>query len=137
MEATPTTPFVVTKPELRLEFFIIAFNAPAKLGVVDQIAERNVFRKRRKPVFGRLLLSLGPLDQQPFLLVSLERRMSIGQANAQARKARRKDVGGALPPFNRLPGRHRQFKSNLLHIDDVWSATPPFPPFVTRPRSGA
>src|SRR5207244_6104962 len=66
MEAAPATTFEMSEPDLLLEFLIVALDAPAQLGEVDQTMEGNVLRKRREPVFGRLLLALGPLDQQPF-----------------------------------------------------------------------
>ena len=36
MEATPAAPFVVTEPDLLLEFLIVALDAPAQLGEIDQ-----------------------------------------------------------------------------------------------------
>jgi hypothetical protein len=60
-------PGACAKPDFLLELLIIALDAPAQLGEVDQISEGNVLRKRRKPVFGRLALAFRPLDQQPFL----------------------------------------------------------------------
>ena len=67
MEAAPSAPFIMAEPDLLLEFLIIAFDAPAQLGAVDQIMEGDVVGKGREPVFGRFLLTFGPLDQQLFL----------------------------------------------------------------------
>src|SRR5437588_4935157 len=71
MEAAPATPFEMSEPDCLLEFLIVALDAPAQLGAVDQTMEGNVLRKRREPVLGRLLLALGPLDQQPFFRAAL------------------------------------------------------------------
>jgi len=38
MESAPSAPFKVPKPDLLLELLIIALDAPAQLGGVDQIA---------------------------------------------------------------------------------------------------
>src|ERR1035441_10110506 len=63
VEAAPSSPFEMSQPDLLLEFLIVALDAPAQLGDVDQLAEGDVFRKGREPVFGRLVLALRPLDQ--------------------------------------------------------------------------
>ena len=65
MEATPSAAFEMPEPDLLLEFLIVALDAPAQLGDVDQPMEGDIFWKGRQPVFGGLILALGPLDQQP------------------------------------------------------------------------
>ena len=37
MEATPAAPFVVTEPDLLLEVLIVALDAPAQLGQIDEL----------------------------------------------------------------------------------------------------
>ena len=54
MEATPSAAFEVSETDLLLEFLIVAFDAPAQLGEVDEFAEVDVGRQRRQPIFGRL-----------------------------------------------------------------------------------
>ena len=71
MEAAPPTPFKMAESKLLLKLLIVALDAPAQFGDVDQPAERDVFRKGREPVFGRLVLALGPLDQQPLFRSAL------------------------------------------------------------------
>src|SRR5882757_6683933 len=66
MEATPSASFIMPEPDLLLELLIVALDAPAQLGGVNQIAECDVARQGRKPIPGRFLLPLGPLNQQPF-----------------------------------------------------------------------
>src|SRR5665647_1036763 len=65
VEAAPSSPLEMPKPDLLLELLIVTVDPPAKLGEVDQTAECDVFGKCREPVFGRLVLALRPLDQQP------------------------------------------------------------------------
>src|SRR5215216_925447 len=67
VEAAPPASFKVTQPHFLLELLIIALDAPAQLGGVDQIGGRDVLRQGREPIFGWLVLALGPLDEQPLL----------------------------------------------------------------------
>src|SRR5260370_33894543 len=67
VEASPTSPFEVSKPGLLFQLLIIAPPAPAPLGQIDQAVEGDVRGQRREPIFGRVFLDFGPLDQQPFL----------------------------------------------------------------------
>ena len=67
MKAAPSAPFEMPEADLLLELLIVALDAPAQLGEIDQAIEGDVVRQRREPVFGRLGLALRPLDQQPFL----------------------------------------------------------------------
>ena len=62
MEAAPSAPFEMPEPDLLLEFLIVALDAPAQLGDVDQPAEGDALGKGREPVFGRLILALRPLN---------------------------------------------------------------------------
>ena len=59
VEAPPTPAFKVSKPDLLLKLLIVALDAPAQFRCVDQITKGDVFRKGRKPVFGRLAFSFG------------------------------------------------------------------------------
>ena len=67
VEASPTSPLVMTETDLLLQVLVVPFDAPAQLGEIDQLGERGVFRQGREPVLRRLLLVLGPFDQEPFL----------------------------------------------------------------------
>jgi hypothetical protein len=66
VEATPPPPFKMPEPDLLFELLIIALDTPAQLGGIDQVAEWDVFRQGREPIFGWRVLALRPLDQQPF-----------------------------------------------------------------------
>src|SRR5437870_12365622 len=65
VEAAPSPSFKMSQPDLLLEFLIVAFDPPSQLGNVDKLTERDVFWKRRQPIFDRLLLAIGPFNQQP------------------------------------------------------------------------
>src|SRR5271157_5947198 len=118
VEAAPSTAFEMSKSDFLLELLIIALDAPAQLGEVDQISEGNVLRKRRKPVFGRLALAFRPLDQQPFLRAQLGAPfVAMRGANPQACKARAQRFGCALAPCNRAPGPFRQAERQRLDRD--------------------
>ena len=57
---------------LLLELLIVALDAPAQLGDVDQPCGRESFGRVESQLFGLLICALGPLDQQP-----LFRRLSV------------------------------------------------------------
>jgi hypothetical protein len=67
VEAAPSSSFEMSQPDLLLEFLIVAFDPPSQLSNVDELTERDVVRKRRQPIFDRLLLAIGPFNQQPLL----------------------------------------------------------------------
>jgi len=109
MEAAPPTPFEMSEPELLLELLIVALDAPTQLGGVDQPAEGNVFRKGREPVFGWLILAVGPLDQQPLFRPRLsEIVLAMCDPNAHASKPR--DSHSAVPSRH-LIVRHARLRS--------------------------
>ena len=66
MESSPASSFEMGEAEFALEFLIVAFDAPAQFRGIDENFDRSVFGQGREPVFGRLALVFGPLDQQPF-----------------------------------------------------------------------
>jgi hypothetical protein len=61
VEAAPPTSFEVAEPHLLLELVIIALDTPAQFGDVDEAAESDVAWQGCEPVFGWLVLALGPL----------------------------------------------------------------------------
>jgi len=46
VEATPASPLEVTKANFLFEFVVVALNAPAQLGNIDELTEANIRRKR-------------------------------------------------------------------------------------------
>jgi hypothetical protein len=104
VEAAPSAAFEMSEPDLLLEFLIVAFDAPAQFGNIDKRRKLDVFRHGREPLFGRLLLALGPLDQQPFLWARFgELLVAMRRANAQAGNARGERRGAAFAPGDGLP----------------------------------
>ena len=115
MKATPTAPLEMRKPDLLLEFLIIALDAPAQLRAIDQAIEGDVVGERRKPVFGRLDLALRPFNQQPFRRPWISALIiAMGDANAHAGKARDQRLGRAFAPFDCAPGALGEAKRKLL-----------------------
>src|SRR4051812_47084603 len=105
VEAAPSAPLEVAETDLLLELLIIALDAPAQLGEIDQFAAVMFFRKGGEPVFGRLLLAFGPLDQQPLLQPAFGAGViKMRGTNPHTRKARAKPLGRSLPPLDRAPG---------------------------------
>ena len=89
MEAAPSSPFEMSEPDLLLEFLIVALDAPAQLGEIDQVAEGDIFGKGREPIFCWFGLAFRPLDQQPFFRSALgEIVITMRNSNTQAGKAR-------------------------------------------------
>jgi hypothetical protein len=61
VEAAPASAFVVAKTDFLLEVVIIALDAPAQLGQIDETLKADVLRQGGQPVFCRLGLALRPL----------------------------------------------------------------------------
>src|ERR1700731_2017540 len=104
MEAAPSAPFIVPKPDLLLELLIVPLDTPAQLGEVDELAEADIRRQRREPIFGRLGFALGPLDQQPLLRHQFRDQPIMPDPNPHARKARSQPIGRSFPPPDPAPG---------------------------------
>src|SRR5262252_10021607 len=89
VEAAPSSSFEMSQPDLLLEFLIVAFDPPSQLSNVDELTERDVFRKRRQPIFDRLLLAIGPFNQQPLLRPTVgEPVIPMRDTNAHTGKSR-------------------------------------------------
>src|SRR4030081_2812827 len=52
MKAAPAASLIVSEPDLLLELLIVALDAPAQFGEIDQLAEADLLRQGREPVFG-------------------------------------------------------------------------------------
>ena len=81
MEAAPSAAFEVSKPDLLLEFLIIALDAPAQHGVIDQVFKADVFGKIGKPIFERLVLVVWPFDQQPLFGAQVGALVILGRSS--------------------------------------------------------
>src|SRR5713101_8286486 len=92
------------RSDLLLELLIVALDAPAQFGEIDQLAEADLLRQGREPVFGRFLFALRPLDQQPLLRSVFSQAVTMSNQNAHPRKARAQPVGRTFPPLDLAPG---------------------------------
>src|SRR5260370_4352406 len=104
VKATPSPTFKMPETDFLLELMIVALNAPTQLGEVDQTVEGDVLGKRRQPVLGRLVLVLGPLDQQPFFRARLVAPLVTPRGtHAHPREARGHGFRRTFSPFARPP----------------------------------
>src|SRR5262252_11073359 len=87
MEASPSAPLEVAEPNLLLEFLIVALDAPAQLGKIDEAPKADARRQRREPIFGRLGFAPRPLDQQPLLDQRFRNQLSVPDTDAHAQSA--------------------------------------------------
>src|SRR5258705_783765 len=125
VEAPPSAPLEVAEPDLLLELLIVALDAPAQLGDIDQLADRDVMWKGREPVFGRLLLTFRPLDQQPLFRPAFgEHVIMMCGTNTHASKARGQPFSAPLPPLDRAPGPLRQADREVLDGNRLMLAIP-------------
>ena len=109
MKAAPSASLEVSEANLLLEFLIVALDAPAQFGGIDQIDKRDGLWKRGEPVFGRCGLAFGPLNQQPFFLWLFG--LSLLGATATLTRAKRED-NQSFVPSRHLIVRHA-FAGNL------------------------
>src|SRR5215831_10129730 len=64
MESSPAAALIMAEADFLLEVAVIVLDTPAHLGEIDKLAQRHVLVDGCEPVFGRLGLTLGPLDEQ-------------------------------------------------------------------------
>src|SRR3954464_13288137 len=115
VEAAPSPSFKMSQPDLLLEFLIVAFDAPSQLGNVDELTERDVFRKRRQPIFDRLVLAIGPFNQKPLLRPAAgEPVIPMRDTNAHTGKPGGQLIPCSFPPCDRAPDTLWQGQRKLL-----------------------
>src|SRR3954449_3216478 len=120
MEATPAPSFVVPEAEFLFQLLVIALDPPTQFREIDQAIEGHVRREGGQPVFGGLGLTLGPFDQQPFLLPRLGPPLvAVGGPHPNPGKARGQRSRASLAPANPLPVRRRQTERKRL--DTNWT----------------
>src|SRR5262249_10897790 len=102
MEARPAAALVMPEAGFLLEVLIIALDAPAQLGEVQEAAERHVRVDGCEPVLGRCGLTFGPFDEQRLFgkTCFAPDRCS---AYLHTGKARPQLHVGAFPPRNGAP----------------------------------
>ena len=115
MEAAPAAPFIVSQAQFLFQLLVIALDAPAQFGQIDQAIEGHVRRDGGQPIFGGLGLTLGPFDQQPFLIPRLGPPLvTMGCPHPNPGKARGQRSRTSLAPGNRLPACRRQAERKRL-----------------------
>src|SRR5207244_11626320 len=106
VEAAPSPSFKMSQPDLLLEFLIVAFDPPSQLGNVDKLTERDVFRKRRQPIFDWLLLAIAPFNQQPLCRPTVgEPVIPMRDTHAHTGKSPRELLPRCLTPASLAPAR--------------------------------
>ena len=115
MEAAPAPTLVVPEPQFLLELLVVALDAPAQLGQVDEALEDNVLRQGGEPVLRRFLLLGRPLDQQPFLRAGLTKMVvAVRRPDPQTDKAGGQMIDATLAPREHGPCVSRQGERDLL-----------------------
>ena len=66
VKTTPTSTFVMGQSEFAFQLLVIAFDAPAQFGFVDENLQRRVLGQGREPIFRWLSFSIRPFNEEPF-----------------------------------------------------------------------
>jgi len=80
VEAAPAAAFIMSEPELLFEFLMVALDAPAQLGQIDQAVEGDVGWNGGEPVLGRRALAPGPGSPRPTTAPCRRNAAAIGAA---------------------------------------------------------
>jgi FAD dependent oxidoreductase len=62
----PASPLETGEAEFAFQFLVVALDAPAQFGRVEENGDGRVFGQRRKPASCRLFFAPGPFDEEPF-----------------------------------------------------------------------
>src|SRR6516162_6036548 len=119
MEAPPGAALVMAEADFLLEFLIVALDAPAQLGEVDQGGKRHVTTDGREPEFRGCSFVLGPFDQQRLFS---ETRFALHRRHMDAHpgKARPQSRVAAFPPHDGAPGLLGQTARQGRDADAPW-----------------
>ena len=96
VEAAPAAPFEMAEPDLLLEFLIVALDAPAQLGEIDQTMERDAFREVSRASIWSALPRLQATRSAAILVVGFARRLKSMRTQTRTR-AKREDSRSAAP----------------------------------------
>ncbi len=109
--------------------------APAAAFEVHQVAQLEVFRQVRDPVFARFGFATGPLHEQPLCLPPLGKRVvAVRRADAYGSEARAERTPCAFPPDRGIvldgdfPGGRRVIISSIVIVGRRSSCRAPVPP---------
>ena len=112
VEAAPASSFEVAEPDLLLELLIVALDAPAHHGDVDEAVECHVGWQRREPEFGRRRLALRPFDQKPFLGLVCRAALAASRTRTRAKRERK----GSAEPSRQVIVCHARFGSPSANV---------------------
>ena len=105
----------MSQPDLLLEFQVVALDAPAQLGQIDEPLEADRLGQRGQPILGRFGLAFRPLDEQPFLGADgLAQVVAMRRADAAAGETAGESLSAALAPRDGLPSLLRQLHGERL-----------------------
>jgi hypothetical protein len=114
MEPSPAPSLKVIETKLLLEFLVVPVNPPSEFGQIHHPFEVNRFGKVGHPVLGWLLLSFGPLDEEPLFRGKLSPVVvSVGLPDPKSCKAGGEFLMGALSPGDNLPVRVGNLSSQI------------------------
>src|SRR5215470_2848435 len=102
MEAWPAAALIMSKADFLLEILIVALDAPAQLGKIDEAAERHFPVDDCEPVLGGFGLTLRPFDEQ-YLFAKTCFAPDRRRAHAHAGEARLQLLVRAFPPHDSAP----------------------------------
>src|SRR5882672_11742414 len=103
VEAAPAAALIVAEADFLLEVLIVALDAPAQLGEINEGTERHFPVDGCEPELGGLGLALGPFDEQRLFgetCFAPDRR----RAHAHTGEARLQLLIRAFPPRDGAPG---------------------------------
>src|ERR1043166_8228768 len=126
MEAAPTSPLIVSQPQLLLQFQVVALDSPAHVRSTYQIVDGSAFGKRRQPVFARFALIVGPLNEQPLAWPqSRTSHIASSMTHTYRGKACAKLLVGAFSPTDLLPSSGWQRLRQAAHWQRLTPAAAP------------
>ena len=115
VEAAPSTAFEMSKSDFLLELLIVALDAPAQFGEVNQISKGNVLRKvESQYLVGSFLLLATRSAAIPRLAARRRHSSRCAARTSQACKARAQRSVCAIAPCNRAPSPLRQAERERL-----------------------
>src|SRR5258708_28365216 len=96
VEAAPSAPLIITKPEFLFQLLIIALDPPSQLCQIDQTIEGGIFGQSGKPILGRLGFVFRPLDQEPLFSAQLAQQV-VAMRRPHSPPAKREESRSAVP----------------------------------------
>src|SRR5216683_5440284 len=119
VEAAPAAALIVPEADFLLQVLIIALDAPAHLGEIDEAAERHLPVDGCKPVFCGPGLALRPFNEQ-CLFGKTCFAPDWRSAHAHTGKARLQLLVCAFSPRDRAPGVLGQAEGQCCDTDARW-----------------